>query len=111
LRLLFYALIAALIGTCSSPPPILDQVLEVGELRVVTRDSPTTYFVGPNGPAGPEYDLVQGFAAELGVKLVISSVDNISEILPHLISGEAHMAAAGLSITQSRREYLNFGHP
>jgi membrane-bound lytic murein transglycosylase F len=50
-------------------------------------------------------------AADLGVKLVISSVDSISEILPHLITGKSHMAAAGLSITKSRREYLNFGHP
>ena len=111
LRLLFYALVAVLIGTCSSPPPILDQILEVGELRVVTRDSPTTFFEGPNGPAGPEFDLVQGFAADLGVKLVINSVDSISEIVPHLSTGQSHMAAAGLSITKSRREYLHFGHP
>jgi membrane-bound lytic murein transglycosylase F len=111
LRLLFYALVAALVGTCSSPPSILDQVLEVGELRVVTRDSPTTYFVGPDGPAGPEFDLVRGFAAELGVKLAIESVDSVSEILPQLISGESHMAAAGLSTTASRREYLSFSHP
>ncbi len=111
MRLLFYALVAALIGTCSSPPSILDQVLEVGELRVVTRDSPTTYFIGSEGPAGPEFDLVSGFADELGVTLVINSVNSISEILPHLISGKSHMAAAGLSITKSRREYLNFGHP
>jgi len=27
------------------------------------------------------------------------------------LSGDAHMAAAGLSVTDSRREYLNFGHP
>jgi membrane-bound lytic murein transglycosylase F len=108
---LFYAVLASLIGTCSSPPPLLDQVINVGELRVVTRDSPTTYFVGPEGPGGPEFDLVQGFAADLGVKLVINAVDNVSEILPHVISGRSHMAAAGLSITRSRREYLNFGHP
>ena len=111
MRLLFYALLAALLGTCSSPPSLLDQILEVGELRVVTRDSPTTYYVGPDGPAGPEFDLVSGFAADLGVDLVINSVDSVSEILPHLISGESHMAAAGLSTTESRREYLNFSHP
>jgi len=111
LRLLCYMLVAILIGTCSSPPLILDQILEVGELRVVTRDSPTTYFEGPNGPAGPEFDLVRGFAKDLGVKLIINTVDSISEILPHLISGQSHMAAAGLSITKSRREYLAFGHP
>ena len=111
MRLLFYASVAALIGTCSSPPSVLDQVLEVGELRVVTLNSPTTYFVGPSGPAGPEFDLVRGFAEDLGVALVVNAVDSLSEIVPNLISGRSHMAAAGLSITKARREYLNFGHP
>jgi len=90
---------------------MLEQVLELGELRVVTRDTPTSYFVGPDGPAGPEYDLVRGLAEQLGVSLVIETVDNVSEIVPHLAEGKSHIAAAGLSITDSRREYLDFGHP
>ena len=111
LRPLLIILLASLIGTCSSPPPLLEQVLETGELRVVTRNSPTSYTVSPEGPSGPEYDLVRAFAEELGVALVMRSVENVSEILPLLLSGEAHMAAAGLSVTDSRRKYLNFGHP
>ena len=111
MRLLLIIILAALIGTCSSPPSILDQVFDTGELRVVTRDSPTSYTIGPDGPAGPEFDLVQAFADDLGVALVIDPVASISEILPKLVSGEAHMAAAGLSIIDSRLEYLNFGHP
>ena len=111
MRPLIIITIAGLIGTCSSPPPLLDQVLETGELRVVTRDSPTAYTISPDGPSGPEYDLAQAFADELGVTLIIEPVASVSEILPKLLSGEAHMAAAGLSITDSRREYLNFGHP
>lgn len=110
MRLLFIAVLAALIGTCSSPPSTLDQVLELGELHVVTRDTPTSYFVGPDGPAGPEYDLVKGFADDLGVELVIETVDSVSEIVPYLASGKAHLAAAGLSMTSSRREFLDFGH-
>ena len=111
MRLIVISTFAVLIGTCSSPPPLLDQVLETGELRVVTRDSPTAYTISPDGPSGPEFDLVQAFADELGVALVIEPVASVSEILPKLLSGEAHMAAAGLSITDTRREYLNFGHP
>ena len=103
--------LAALIGTCSSPPPLLDQVLETGELRIVTRNSPTSYTISPDGPTGPEYDLVRAFAEDLGVALVVQSVDSVSEILPRLLSGEAHIAAAGLSVTDTRREYLHFGHP
>ena len=111
MRLVIIIVLAALLGTCSSAPPLLDQVLDVGELRVVTRNSPTSYTITPNGPTGPEYDLVQAFADDLGVSLVIQPVDSVSEILPKLLSGEAHMAAAGLSITDSRREYLHFSHP
>lgn len=111
MRLLLIITLAGLIGTCSSAPPILDQILDTGELRVVTRNSPTSYTISPDGPTGPEFDLVQAFAEELGVALVIQPVESVSEILPLLLSGEAHMAAAGLSVTDSRREYLNFGHP
>ena len=111
MRVTLIITLSLLIGTCSSAPPLLDQVLETGELRVVTRNSPTAYTVSPDGPTGPEYDLIQAFADDLGVALVVRTVDNVSEILPLLLSGEAHMAAAGLSVTDSRREYLNFGHP
>ena len=111
MRLLVIISLAAVIGTCSTTPPLLDQVLETGELRVVTRDSPTAYTIGPDGPSGPEFDLAQAFADDLGVALVIDPVASVSEILPKILSGQAHMAAAGLSITDTRREYLNFGHP
>jgi membrane-bound lytic murein transglycosylase F len=111
LRYLFYLAIAALVGTCSSPPPLIEQIRDLGELRVVTRNTPSTFFEGPDGPAGPEYDLVKGLADSLGVELVIITVDSVSEIMPRLLSGDAHMAAAGLSMTESRLEYLDFGHP
>ncbi|MFT5502167.1 MAG: membrane-bound lytic murein transglycosylase F, partial [Woeseiaceae bacterium] len=111
MRLLFIAILAGLIGTCSTPPSMLEQVIELGELRVVTRNTPTTFFVGPDGPAGPEYDLVRGFAEKLGVSLDIETVDSVSEILPRVANGRAHMAAAGLSMTDTRREFLSFGHP
>ena len=111
MRLLLYLSLAALLGTCSAQPSLLDQVLEVGELRVVTRDSPTAYVIGPDGPSGPEFDLAQAFAEDLDVALVIEPVQSVSEVLPRLMSGRAHMAAAGLSITDTRRDYVNFGHP
>lgn len=111
MRLLIYIAVAALLGTCSSPPALLDQILELGELRVVTRDSPSSYVIGPDGPSGPEFDLVQAFADELGVALILESVASVSEIVPRVLSGKSHMAAAGLSITRSRQKFLNFSHP
>ena len=111
MRLVIYIALAALLGTCSSSPSLLDKILETGELRVLTRDSPSSYVISADGPSGPEFDLVQAFADELGVALIIESVASVSEIVPRLLSGNVHMAAAGLSITHSRQEYLNFGYP
>jgi len=111
LRFLLIITLASLIGTCSSAPPLLDQILETGELRVVTRNSPTSYSISPDGPTGPEYDLVRAFSEDLGVTLLMESVDSVSEIVPLILSGQAHMAAAGLTVTDSRREHLYFGHP
>lgn len=111
MRLVVIAILAGLIGTCSAPPSLLERIIETGELRVVTRNTPSTYFVGPNGPAGPEFDLVRGFADDLGVALNIETVDSVSEILPLVANDVVHMAAAGLSSTESRREFLSFGHP
>ena len=66
---------------------------------------------GPDGPEGPEYDLIQAFANDLGVEFVIDAVDSVADVVPALLSGRNHMAAAGLSVTDARREFLNFGHP
>ncbi len=111
MRLWIYALMAALLNTCSQTPPLLDQIRDRGELRVVTRYAPTTYSIGADGPQGPEFDLVAGFAQELGVTLVVETVDSVSEVLPRLLSGKADLAAAGLSLTDSRRDLVDFGYP
>jgi len=69
LRPIVIITLAGMIGTCSSPPPLLDQVLEKGELRVVTRDSPTAYTKGPAGLSGPEFDRASGSVVHGNIKL------------------------------------------
>ncbi len=99
----------AVLGTCTGIPTKLDQVQALGELRVVTRNSPTSYYLGPEGALGPEYDLARLFAEDLGVSLYIYSSDRFSNVLPDVIAGHAHLAAAGLSATEERGELVRFG--
>ena len=95
------AIIASLfLSTCSQLPSTLSQILSSGELRVVTLNSPSTYYLGAEGPQGPEYDLCAQFAADLGVALHIYSVRNITQVREEVSSGRAHIAAAGLAIEQ-----------
>ena len=89
----------------------LQAVKSSGELVVLTRSSPTTYYESPEGLAGLEYDLVNGFADFLGVKAKFVVAEKFSDIIPGLIKGDADMAAAGLSITDSRRRHVKFSPP
>ena len=87
---------------------MLNHVLQTGELVIVTRNSSTTYYEGPNGKTGFEYELAERFAESLGVELRVITSDNLREIFEILNTGEAHFAAAGLTITESRKEYVRF---
>jgi len=91
------------------PQSHLDRVRDEGVLRVLTRNSATTYYQGPHGPAGLEYDLAAAFADYLGVKLKLETPKTLTQVLHKIRGGEADMAAAGLSVTDGRKAMLNFG--
>ena len=110
MRIVYLITLGILLSACSSEPSsILDQIKENGELIVVTRNSPTTYYMGSNGPAGFEYDLAKAFADHLGVKLKIIVPTSFSEVIPMVQRGEAHIAAAGLTVTDERIQQIRFG--
>jgi membrane-bound lytic murein transglycosylase F len=89
-------------------PPLIEQIKAHHELIVLTRNSPTTYYEGTDGPMGFEYDLASRFAEYLGVELRIVVPPNLNDILPLIQRGDAHLAA-GLTITDNREEIVRFG--
>jgi len=101
-------LLSLLLGSCAIPPPILEQVKARGELLVATRNSPTTYYEGRDGPEGFEYDLVTAFANELGVKARFVVRKNREELLSMVARREVDMAV-GLPLTKQREQMVKFG--
>ncbi|MES9958565.1 MAG: membrane-bound lytic murein transglycosylase MltF [Sedimenticola sp.] len=101
-------IIAALLAGCSIPEPLVERIKDEGTLLVITRNSPTTYYEGPQGYKGFEYELVEMFAKELGVKVKYIIPDSFADILPMITSGEAHLAAAGLTMTPKRETMVRF---
>jgi len=89
-------------------PNTLQQILKSGELIMITRNGSTTYYDGPNGKTGFEYELAKRFADSLGVKLKVITSNNLNDIFAQLNSGQAHFAAAGLTITESRKQQVRF---
>ncbi|MDH4022111.1 MAG: transporter substrate-binding domain-containing protein, partial [Gammaproteobacteria bacterium] len=111
MRHVLIIVLAALLTTCGVQPTLLEEVRALGELRVVTRNSPITYFIGQAGPEGPDYDLVQGFADHLGVRLKLVEAKRFSDVLSDVEAGRAHLAAAGLTVTTGRARRVDFGPP
>jgi membrane-bound lytic murein transglycosylase F len=74
----------------------LARVKSAGELTVLTRRSPSTYFETPDGPSGFEYDLMRAFADSLGVRLKVVVADRYPDVLSRLEQGDADMASAGI---------------
>jgi membrane-bound lytic murein transglycosylase F len=105
------ASLALVLNACAPQKNLLEQVKDSGELRVLTRNAATTYYIGPHGPTGPEYDLVQAFADHLGVSVNLVVEDSLQNILDKVAKGDVHIAAAGLTITEERKKFVRFTPP
>ncbi|GMQ97352.1 MAG: membrane-bound lytic murein transglycosylase MltF [Gammaproteobacteria bacterium] len=101
-------ILVILLTGCSEDTSILQEIKNRNELVVLTRNSPTTYYQGPFGPAGFEFDLASLFADHLGVKLKIELAETFPEIIPRVNRGEVHLAAAGLTVTPERKQLVRF---
>lgn len=78
---------------------VLMDIQARGEMVVVTRNAPTTYYEDRSGEfAGLEYDLVSSFAEYLGVKPRFVVKERVEDILFSIEQDEADFAAAGLTI-------------
>lgn len=89
----------------------LEQIKHEGALHVLTRQAPTTYYEGPEGYTGLEYDLITLFADYLGVEAHFIIPNTFEGILNQISSGQADIAAAGLTITKERKQRMRFAPP
>jgi len=96
------ALAAVLAGVlmlagCAQPQSALQRIRARGELRVVTLNAPTSYYLGAQGPQGFEYRLASAFARQLQVRLVMEPLPDASAMRAALAAGRADLAAAQIT--------------
>lgn len=87
----------------------LHRIRKAGTLVVLTRNAPTTYYIGREGQLGFEHDLVTAFAASLNVSVQFDVRSSITSILAGIAKGEGDIAAAGLTRTPQRETTFLFG--
>ena len=78
-----------LLNACSDRGDALQRIQSRGELQVVTRNSPTTYYLDREGENGFEYALASLLAQDLGVELKISTAFTLGALFETLARGES----------------------
>lgn len=79
----------------------LDRIKERGLLRVGLLNSNRSYFIGPNGPNGLDYEIASRFAQYLDVKLEVHPAYTIDGLLPALDDGEIDIIASAVTATDT----------
>ena len=80
-------------------PSALEEIRARGELRVVTLNLPTCYYLGAQATEGLEYELAGAYAARLRVRLSMYTVADERAMQAELTAGRADIAAASLTNT------------
>jgi membrane-bound lytic murein transglycosylase F len=110
---LIKAIIGMLLGlflvSGNDRPNQLEQVQQRGSLTMLTRNGASSYYLGADGPTGPEYELVREFTRYLGVDLKIEAATAFNQLAGLLYHGQGELIAANLARTSAREPLFNFG--
>ena len=77
-------------------------------LRMITRNSPETYFLWRGELKGFEYELMREFAKRQKLRLEVIVADNYQQMEQLLKEGQGDVIAAGISRTENRKSSLKF---
>ena len=77
-------------------------------LRIITRNSPETYFLWRGELMGFEYELMREFAKQNNIRLEIIVAENYQQMKTLLEQGKGDVIAAGISRIEERQSDLQF---
>ncbi len=118
LKSLIALLLTCLLVACSKHEPQPVETLPILKnekiITFVTINSPNTYYVNEDDAyAGLEYELAKLYVHSLGpeyqARFIV--VDNFADVLPTLVSDNADIAAADITVTEDRKNNVNFSMP
>ncbi|HEX6801753.1 MAG TPA: transporter substrate-binding domain-containing protein [Candidatus Binatia bacterium] len=89
----------------------LSEIKKRKVLRVLTRNTSTTFFIYKGEQLGFEYELAKEFAKSIGVLLEIVIPPSREALLDFLASGKGDLIAAGMTRTAEREKRFSFSLP
>jgi len=89
----------------------LTEIIQRGKLIVLAENSSTSFFSYRGEKMGFEYEMLKGFAKNIGVRLEVKIVQNLDDLIDLLNKGEGDVIACNYPITLSRKKSINFSMP
>ncbi len=81
-------------------------------LRIITRNTPASYFVWRGELMGYEFDLMKKFAERQGLRLEVEVAQPEDDMIQMLLEGQGDIIAANMTITDERKARgINFSRP
>lgn len=106
--LLFLCLFASAFTSCSFFDSSLDLIKERGDIVLLTRNVPQSYYQYQEKNMGFEYEIARAFADHLGVKLSVRAVPRHADLVPWLLSGKGDFIGAAFMPTKKLRSDIAF---
>lgn len=123
MRILLFVFLIISISSCRNPKektseetasdqPVfqrsLEEIKKDGTLRAITTYSSTTYFLYKGRPMGFEYELLERLAESLELELEIIIAKDEDKLIEMINRGEGDLIAYGFTITEDRKEKIDF---
>ncbi|MBA3705233.1 MAG: transporter substrate-binding domain-containing protein, partial [Bacteroidetes bacterium] len=89
----------------------LDQIKKRGKLIALTENSSTSFYIYKGDSMGYEYELLNAFAKEIGVKLEIWVAKDLNSVFDHLNVKDVDIVAANITVTKERSLKVDFTDP
>lgn len=89
----------------------LEDIQALGQLRILTQHIDHVYLPRQGYPANLEHHLAVEFAKELQVEPRFIQIEHFNELLPSLNKGYGDIAVANLTITENRKQDIDFTVP
>jgi membrane-bound lytic murein transglycosylase F len=88
---------------------LLQEAQRRGSVTLLTRNGASSYFIGPDGNAGPEFDIAEAFTDYLGLSIRVRVANEFSDLESLLQNRQGELIAANLTRTRAREKLFNFG--
>jgi len=87
------------------------QIKQDSVLTILAENSPASYFIYRGRNMGFEYELLNEFAKDQNIRLKVTMVNNLDDLIHYLDSGVGDVIACNLTVTEERSTLIDFTSP